>query len=421
MKDNEFIDLDDTNVDILAEADARKKIQEAVFAQSWEEIEAQREEENRARREARQENRQEAKRPVREPKKSKTSKTSKNKSSKTKTNKAKLTKGKIVGRVFAVIGITVAAVLIFALAILFVLLKGPSKEARRLFTLSAYETSAIKWVPRIYLSGKEYDEIINPPPKHDTFEQLPTAQLSMLDKEDVSFEVSEEELASLEIVDIKGATYQGKLMIIRDPKRVSFVSLDAFGGRGLTLSQFIDKYDAIGCTNAGGFEDEGGQGKGGIPDGVVIRDGKIIYGSAGSHYRGVAGFDADGILHVGDMTGQQALDCGILDGTNFANGPVLIKDGIRNSDYVSGINPRTGIGQTPDGTVLLLAIEGRLADSLGATFEDMTDIFEEYGAVNAVNMDGGSSSGMYYEGERITRSCSLVGDRPIPTAIVVSR
>jgi exopolysaccharide biosynthesis protein len=45
----------------------------------------------------------------------------------------------------------------------------------------------------------------------------------------------------------------------------------------------------------------------------------------------------------------------------------------------------------------------------------------EYGAVNAANLDGGTSSSMVYEGEVITNVCSLYGERPLPTCFLVRR
>ena len=57
-----------------------------------------------------------------------------------------------------------------------------------------------------------------------------------------------------------------------------------------------------------------------------------------------------------------------------------------------GIAPRSAIGQRKDGIVLFLVINGRLATSLGADMIDLCDIMENYGAYNAANLDGGSSS-----------------------------
>lgn len=348
--------------------------------------------------------------------------------------KRKVNIGRGIAKVFLIIYTTVLLLVAFVIAVVFILLKGPSSEATRLFALSCNETSAMKWVPSIFLSDEEYSNILNPSNNGNElnvdalyeaegiFIPFKTATTGVVEKKAVDTVVNvDESLPDLEIVDLRGATYKGKLMIVRDPARVRIASIDTFGGAGITLSQFLEKYDAIGCTNAGGFEDENGKGKGGVPDGLVIRDGQIVYGSAGQYYRDVIGFDANNILHVGNMSGQEALNVGIVCGTSFETGPVLIVNGERQTGFVSGINPRTCIGQTADGTVLMIAIEGRMADSLGATFDDLCDIMEQYGAVNAGNFDGGSSSGMYYEGERITRSSSVIGDRPLPTAVIVSR
>jgi exopolysaccharide biosynthesis protein len=43
----------------------------------------------------------------------------------------------------------------------------------------------------------------------------------------------------------------------------------------------------------------------------------------------------------------------------------------------------------------------------------------EYGAVNACNLDGGSSSLMWYNGEYINNCASVIGIRPGPTAFLV--
>ena len=69
--------------------------------------------------------------------------------------------------------------------------------------------------------------------------------------------------------------------------------------------------------------------------------------------------------------------------------------------------------------MLLLVIEGRQLTSLGATYQDLADIFQNYGAVNACNLDGGSSSLMWYQGEYVNTSASVVGIRPVPTTFLV--
>lgn len=331
-----------------------------------------------------------------------------------------------IGHVCAFVFGTIGALVIFVLLVMLVLTHGPSEKAKSLFVLSTNETSAIYFLPSWFLSQEEIDSILNPPVYEDPFTEFPFDTTGGTDSSTDPGTSSESDkytdtpaYTETTLIDVSGPTYKGKMLIVPDPSQVKFVSVDSFGGYGIVLSKFIEKYNGIGGINAGGFEDEDGKGTGGIPDGIVIKDGKIAYGSAGTYYIDVMGFDSDNMLHVGNMTGQEALNVGIINGVSFHLGPYLIKDGVRNPDLHSGINPRTSIGQSADGTVFLVAVEGRFPDSLGATCEDMATLMENYGVINAANLDGGSSSGMYYMGERVTRSCSVIGDRPLCTAVVV--
>ena len=186
---------------------------------------------------------------------------------------------------------------------------------------------------------------------------------------------------------------------------------------GKQLSDMVAAYGAMAGVNASGFEDPNGMGNGGTPLGLVISEGELRYGSLWGNYE-IVGFDNENKLHCGYVTGQQAMDMGIRDAACF--GPTLIVDGVKqNTSGYSGYNPRTVIGQTEDGTVLIMLIEGREISSIGATFSDAADLLLEYGAVNAGNMDGGASSVMIYEGEQITISSSLYGAREMPSCWLV--
>ena len=57
-----------------------------------------------------------------------------------------------------------------------------------------------------------------------------------------------------------------------------------------------------------------------------------------------------------------------------------------------GDAPRTVIGQRQDGIVLLLVLDGRRAGKMGADMDDLIEIMQRYGAYNAANLDGGTSS-----------------------------
>ena len=67
----------------------------------------------------------------------------------------------------------------------------------------------------------------------------------------------------------------------------------------------------------------------------------------------------------------------------------------------------------------MLVIDGRQVNSLGASMADLVDVMVRYGAVNACNLDGGSSSNMVYEGEILNDGVAVTGSRRIPTTFVV--
>jgi exopolysaccharide biosynthesis protein len=119
------------------------------------------------------------------------------------------------------------------------------------------------------------------------------------------------------------------------------------------------------------------------------------------------------------MTGKQALERGVRDAVDF--GPTLILNGtpLEVKGFGGGLNPRTAIGQRADGAILLLVLDGRQPDSLGATMGDIIDLMLRYKAVNAANLDGGTSTVMYYHGELLNFCCSLYGPRDIPTAVII--
>lgn len=331
---------------------------------------------------------------------------------------------KYVFRTLYVILITLGIAVLTLYCAMAVLAKGPSQELKRLFVLSVKETSAGGFLADMYLSQAEIDEILNTN-HEDTNENTDTSLIKI----DVTLQQVENDKGSadgenskdIEIIDIVGGTYNGKLMIIKDPSRIIMGTPSAYGqsASGLLLRDMLKKYDAVAGINAGGFIDPNGNGTGGLPEGIVIKDGKLMWGST-STVSTVIGFDRDHILHVGRMSAQEALNRGIAEACSF--GPALIVNGKpQNSGKKlgGGINPRTAIGQRADGAVLMLVINGRSVSSLGVTYDDLVDIMLSYGAVNAGNLDGGSSTLMMYEGEPINSSAYIFGERVLATAFLV--
>lgn len=317
-------------------------------------------------------------------------------------------------------------------SIMWICVHGPSKRARELFVLSVRETSAIGFLADLYCSDAEIaaieaannaveDTVTDASLiKIDTLknnEQNQPDGIATIPKQPEK-ETKQEE--PIEFERISGSTYKGILMIVKDPSRITVgtsskeYSEDVPGKKVIDM---INDYGAIGGINGGGFQDPQGAGNGGIPKGVVISEGELRFGNLDTTYE-IIGMSRDNVLIVGSMTARSALEMGMRDGISF--GPVLIVNGeATNASSGGGINPRTAIGQRADGAMLLLVIDGRQSGSLGASYLDVTRIMQKYGAVNAANLDGGSSSVMYYEGELLNSCCSLYGPREMPTCFIV--
>jgi len=307
-------------------------------------------------------------------------------------------------------------------------MKGPSPHLRDQFVPSVMESSAGGVLARMILSDEEIDAILNSN-KTQGFDEITDTTLvnamaaeQKQKAEDNAAAVNEldPDGDGIEVHDVSGPMYHGKMLVIYDPSRIMVATIDNYNhnGAGLTLKQLIDKYGGVGGINGGQYEDTNGMGIGGWPEGIVISEGKLRMGSKGGTYN-VYGLTNDNVLVVGSMTAQKALDIGVRDAVSF--GPALIVNGVaaKYSGAGGGLNPRTAIGQREDGAILLLVIEGRKTSSMGATMADLIKVMQDYGAVNAANLDGGMSSAMWLYDDELVSSSSIRVSRQMPTAFII--
>ncbi|MGN1358273.1 MAG: phosphodiester glycosidase family protein [Bacilli bacterium] len=201
---------------------------------------------------------------------------------------------------------------------------------------------------------------------------------------------------------VEGYNFDAYMAVIYDPSKVSVVYTKYLGYDGQYLVDMAKENDAVVAINGGGFLDQDGEGSGGQPVGIVIQDGKIINGTSSNS--GLIGFTNDNKLYLGYISANEAINMGIRDAVEF--GPFLIVNGKSanikgNGGY--GIHPRSAIGQRQDGIVLFLVIDGRRADSLGASMASVLEIMEKYGAYNAANLDGGNSSVLVINNKIVNR------------------
>lgn len=229
--------------------------------------------------------------------------------------------------------------------------------------------------------------------------------------------------SSLELKNIDSSRFKGFLLEIPDPKRVEIATAANLDEKGDTTSGIAKRNNAVAAINAGGFYDANGTGTGRSPYGFIIHDNGFILGkeSDDSEVNEFVGFTKDGNLIAGNYSKGELVSMGVKEGITF--GPPLVVNGekmITSGDGGWGVGPRTAIGQRKDGTVLFLVIDGRQPSySIGATLRDLQNIMYEEGAYIAANLDGGSSSTLYLNGEVVNKPADLLGERMIPTAFIV--
>lgn len=325
--------------------------------------------------------------------------------------------------------VLITVVLMAVLALVLIMNKifnGPSESARETLTMSLLEASATKWVPGLFIGNDAVEDIKNGGGiKYEELsdDSVDTSLITIDNSTSISGTTDEwkEHPDGIRIERMAGPTFTAHIMIIKDPSRVYLATSNLPFSKdtpGMRITAAIEKEGAVAAINAGAFYDNGTSSTvvGSVPEGLVIANGKVVWTQNDTYDpEGFVGFNTDNILIVDkSMTVEKAKELNIRDGCGF--GPVLIKNGeINEVEYnaPSGYNPRTAIGQRSDGAVIFVCIDGRQAGSLGGSYKDLIDIMVKYGAVNACNLDGGSSSVMLYRttySYAIDRKTTLAGD-----------
>ena len=236
--------------------------------------------------------------------------------------------GKIILRSLYVFLITLVFIVSLLYGTMWIMVNGPSQEIRRLFVLSVKETSAAGFLANMYLSQEEIDAIINTngaDSSADIDTSLIKIEHTTVDKDatgegssDSADQGNNKNEQDIEIVNVSGPSYNGKLMIVKDPSRVFVGVPDRFGSdaSGLTLKNMISKYDAVGGINAGGFYDPNGMGSGG---GLLHKgDGVLPFHKRAEHCENDGGHaEGDGLFggeeaFGGEFAGQQISSLGCI-------------------------------------------------------------------------------------------------------------
>ncbi len=315
--------------------------------------------------------------------------------------------------------------------------KGAISEILYITVPTFLETGQFKFIPSLYLSKTEIQNIVDKNKMKDMDANVDENLINIgdsgkkgtLDINPNATENNENNSSSntdapIEIHEVSGATYYGTMMVVKDPSRVSIASIYPWKSQGITLEQLVKDNGAVGGINGGLYNSYNNSG--GAPYGVLVCNGEIQHNRP-QEWPGLVlvGFTEDNILQIIDVSKMNSNQVKSLVAERKIRDAVTFQDEASDSNnhFVqliingetremngmgSGLNPRTAIGQRADGAVLMFVTDGRAKNGhLGASASDLIEVMKEFGAVNAANLDGGSSSCMYYEDKYLMDSVTF--------------
>lgn len=304
--------------------------------------------------------------------------------------------------------ITIIILIVLGTGTFAFLLYGPYGGFREWLITSAMTTMTHQWIAYIFYDEDTVESILGSNRVEEIIEDtdVETIVIGVEDKtEKKPVYANEYEKQILEkdegnddykLIEISGKGYSGYLAAIYDPSKIHTLVTAKLGKSGQYLTTMAKDNKAKVAINGGGFYDPGHNSNGASPLGVTYSKGKMItnYEYLGSG--GIIGFNKDNKLILStDCTDSFAESANIRDCVTC--GPFLIVNGkastvVGNGGW--GTAPRTAIGQRKDGIVLFLVVDGRTIKRPGADMDDLIEIMERYGAYNAANLDGGTSTVM---------------------------
>ena len=284
-------------------------------------------------------------------------------------------------------------------AICFFLAYGPFGYFRNLLVNTALKTMNHKYYAYILYSEKTVEKIKN----SNYFVKLKDTTnteevvIDTTEKEEYQNEYDKQILTrdkgndDYKLMNIKVGSADAYLVAIYDPSKVHLIAKQQLGTKyGERVITMCQRYNGLVCINGGGFVDKG-YGSG-IPNGYVVKDGKIIWSDGYNEKAELIGFTYDNKLLLTTDSAENAIkNKNLRDALEF--GPFLIVNG-KPLEIVGdpwGKAPRVAIAQRKDGVVLFLVVDGENY-LFGASLKDMVDTLQKYGAYNAANLDGGTSA-----------------------------
>jgi len=171
----------------------------------------------------------------------------------------------------------------------------------------------------------------------------------------------------------------------------------------IKTSAFAKKYNATAAINGTFFDIKNG----GSVDFIKVNDTVINQNRQEKnniralHHRAAVVIN-DYQLNIKKWDGSTSWENDLSDKNIMLSGPLLIlnneKEKLDSVPFNRLRHPRTAIGIKPDGTVLLLTVDGRQQNSAGMSLFELTKVMKWLGCSSAINLDGGGSTALWVQG-----------------------
>jgi len=111
----------------------------------------------------------------------------------------------------------------------------------------------------------------------------------------------------------------------------------------------------------------------------------------------------------------------------ISGGPYLVKNDKvfidmteQNLGSIGGRNPRTAIGYTGNGNLIIVTVDGREKSSIGMTLTELANFMKSIGCYNAMNLDGGGSTVLYVNGQVVNHP-AVTGGIALSNALTLNK
>ena len=290
---------------------------------------------------------------------------------------------------------------------------------------SAMESRTQQYIAKLFLTQAQINDILNVKPIGPTESQNP---LNVNTNNSGSSEITEYQ--------VSGTQFQGYVLEVKNPLRVKVAMTQQVGKVGEFTSQMAKRVNAVAAINGGGFQ--GGANwadSAQNPTNFVIHNGSVIWQDKNwpdNEKVNVIALDNKGILVVGNHSIDDLKSMNVMEAVTMPQSsdtdfrPLIINGKPQFSEGDSESRaPRTAIAQKEDGTIILIALDGRQIGQFGATYYELQQLLLDQLSTSdnpvetAAILDGGGSTTMYFNGKVINHPSAAFGERTVATAFCV--